>query len=283
MASKFFALGAVMIGLTATGAQAADVLNVLNAGTGAHALTSTVYTQNFNGLKATSLDSIAADALPSGWQAYESGKLADGTYKSGAASSATVSVWSYGSGSDRALGGRVGPDLPLLYVGAIFENALDGVIDSLAISYTGEQWQNGFNRATLMFEYSLDATNLVDGTWTAFSALDFLAPSTAAHTGSQFGISPTNGNNAAFRAPVSGLIDGLSIGAGDSFGLRWKLADIGNPLVTTDDGLAIDDFRLTATVAPVPEPASWAMMIGGFALAGGVLRRRTAQARIACA
>ena len=29
-------------------------------------------------------------------------------------------------------------------------------------------------------------------------------------------------------------------------------------------------------VVPVPEPASWAMMIGGFALLGGVLRRRTA-------
>jgi hypothetical protein len=25
----------------------------------------------------------------------------------------------------------------------------------------------------------------------------------------------------------------------------------------------------------VPEPASWAMMIGGFAIAGGVVRRRS--------
>jgi hypothetical protein len=32
----------------------------------------------------------------------------------------------------------------------------------------------------------------------------------------------------------------------------------------------------TATVpAPVPEPATWAMMIGGFALAGAAMRRRT--------
>jgi len=28
--------------------------------------------------------------------------------------------------------------------------------------------------------------------------------------------------------------------------------------------------------APIPEPASWAMMIGGFALAGAALRRRSA-------
>lgn len=35
----------------------------------------------------------------------------------------------------------------------------------------------------------------------------------------------------------------------------------------------IDDVRLDATAA-VPEPASWAMMIGGFALIGAAMRRR---------
>jgi hypothetical protein len=37
------------------------------------------------------------------------------------------------------------------------------------------------------------------------------------------------------------------------------------------------NFRVTATGAVIPEPASWAMMIAGFGLVGGVLRRRTAQ------
>jgi hypothetical protein len=40
-------------------------------------------------------------------------------------------------------------------------------------------------------------------------------------------------------------------------------------------GLRISD----ETLAAVPEPASWAMMIGGFALMGGALRRRTANGR----
>jgi choice-of-anchor C domain-containing protein len=39
-------------------------------------------------------------------------------------------------------------------------------------------------------------------------------------------------------------------------------------------GPALDNVTLTA----VPEPASWALMIGGFALAGGAMRRRTARA-----
>lgn len=36
----------------------------------------------------------------------------------------------------------------------------------------------------------------------------------------------------------------------------------------------LDDVSLTEHVAAVPEPASWAMFIGGFGLVGGALRRR---------
>ncbi len=41
----------------------------------------------------------------------------------------------------------------------------------------------------------------------------------------------------------------------------------------------IDNFKIaTLTAAPaVPEPASWALMIGGFALAGAAMRRRSAR------
>jgi len=40
----------------------------------------------------------------------------------------------------------------------------------------------------------------------------------------------------------------------------------------------LDDVQLSANaVQPVPEPATWAMMIGGFAFAGATLRRRQAK------
>ena len=35
------------------------------------------------------------------------------------------------------------------------------------------------------------------------------------------------------------------------------------------------DLTFSATVTAVPEPASWAMMIAGFGLVGGAMRRRT--------
>ncbi len=43
------------------------------------------------------------------------------------------------------------------------------------------------------------------------------------------------------------------------------------PTTGTSGSLQIDNVR----VAAVPEPASWAMMIGGFAFIGGALRRRS--------
>jgi choice-of-anchor C domain-containing protein len=39
-------------------------------------------------------------------------------------------------------------------------------------------------------------------------------------------------------------------------------------------GAAIDNVRVDGAVAAVPEAASWAMMIAGFGLIGGTLRRR---------
>lgn len=46
-------------------------------------------------------------------------------------------------------------------------------------------------------------------------------------------------------------------------------------MVNTVAHLSVDNFVLSAVaVGAVPEPAAWAMMIGGFGLIGGVMRRR---------
>ena len=59
--------------------------------------------------------------------------------------------------------------------------------------------------------------------------------------------------------------------------------------VTLLDGTALQGFSLTsltgadwrqAGTAAVPEPASWAMMVGGFGLVGGLVRRRRASAAV---
>ena len=42
----------------------------------------------------------------------------------------------------------------------------------------------------------------------------------------------------------------------------------------------VDNFSFGRTIGGVPEPASWALMISGFGLAGAVLRRRRLQAAL---
>ncbi len=43
-----------------------------------------------------------------------------------------------------------------------------------------------------------------------------------------------------------------------------------------DESWAIDNFALFADDGAVPEPATWALMVGGFGIAGAALRRRRA-------
>ncbi len=60
----------------------------------------------------------------------------------------------------------------------------------------------------------------------------------------------------------------VSLGAGDSIDFR----------VNRDGDYYFDSTGLAATVTAVPEPGAWALMIGGFGMAGAVLRRRRALA-----
>ena len=113
--------------------------------------------------------------------------------------------------------------------------------------YNGEQWRIGAlaREDRLDFQYSTDATSLITGTWTNLDILDFVAPTT---TGA---IGPLDGNAAANRTAKSGSISGLTLAAGSSIWIRWT--DF-NP-AGSDDGLAVDDFTLTASAAPPGDDA----------------------------
>ena len=69
-----------------------------------------------------------------------------------------------------------------------------------------------------------------------------------------------------------------------NFWSNGDLSGVGGPPLTygagVTDGREVLDY-VTLDVASVPEPATWAMMIGGFGLAGAALRRRRATVRFA--
>lgn len=226
------------------------------------------YSQDFDTLANSG---ATGTALPADWQFAESGTAANTTYGIGTGSSTTGNTYSFGlaNDGDRAFGGlRSGTLVPVF--GASFQNGGTTSLLDLDISYFGEQWRVGAaNRLDqLDFQFSKDASSLTTGTWSDLNSLDF-ARAGSATTGA------VNGNLAANRQNLAASLSGLNLAIGDTLWIRWTDFDASG----FDDGLAIDDFQVTATfaAATVPEPAS-GLFIGAVGLLAWRMRRR---ARIA--
>lgn len=200
------------------------------------------YEQKFN--DGALANSGTSSLLPEGWSLGEtggsSGNNSNLTYTAGTGSGNTGDSYSFGSAgsTERALGGlRSGSLIPA--IGASFTNDTGETITALQIGYTGEQWRLGTaGRADrLDFQYSLDGGT----TWIDVNALDFSSPVTTTPVGALDGNVNSRG--------ITGEIAGLNIPAGATFLIRWADSDASG----ADDGLAVDDFSLTAvTSAPVP-------------------------------
>jgi len=55
----------------------------------------------------------------------------------------------------------------------------------------------------------------------------------------------------------------------------------GLTLGTTENAFEVDNLAVSSGIAAVPEPASWALMLGGFGLVGGAMRSRKRTVRFA--
>jgi predicted extracellular nuclease len=203
------------------------------------------YTQNFDTLSNTAGSTTNNLTIP-GWFMTESGGGArdNEQYAVDTGASTTGDTYSYGAAAstERALGQlRSGTLIPLF--GACFTNNTGSTINTLAVSYNGEEWRLGTAARTdqMNFEYSLNATDLVTGTWTNAAALNFVTPDTAT-TGAK------NGNAASDRTALSSSISSLTIANGATFWIRWNDQDASG----ADDGLAVDDFSLTPQTASIP-------------------------------
>jgi hypothetical protein len=227
------------------------------------------YTQNFDSLAVSGTSSVT----PAGWEFLENNLPA--TYSAGTGSDNAGGTYSFGASGnfDRAFGELTSGSFNST-IGASFTNAGATAVESLTVSYTGEQWRIG-NTGTartdrLDFQYSLNATSLTSGSWINLDALDFLSPiATAASVGA------LDGNLTANRTNLGATLTGLNIDAGESIWIRWLSVDV----VGFDDGLAIDNFSLTAQFAAVPEPSSIAFIIASGLCTALYKKRRQPQDR----
>src|SRR3954452_16646843 len=201
------------------------------------------YTQNFDTLSNTAGSTTNNLTIP-GWFMTETGGGArdNEQYAVDTGASTTGDTYSYGAAAstERALGQlRSGTLIPLF--GACFTNNTGATITNLAVAYNGEEWRLGTAGRTdqMNFEYSLNATDLVTGTWTNVAALNFVTPDTVT-------AGAKNGNAAADRTALSSTVSALSIANGATFWIRWNDTDA----TGADDGLAVDDFSLTPQAVP---------------------------------
>ena len=201
------------------------------------------YSQNFNAL-ASSGNGITwtNNSTITGWYATENIYNPDNGSIGVPNKNTLLSLGSSGS-TDRALGAalkRRGDDISY---GIEFINNSGSTITQLTIGYTGEQWyvSDATNSNTLTFSYQINATDLVSGTWTNVSQLDFSTPNVSGST------TNIDGNNAANRTVKSYALN-ISLNPAAKIWLKWRdIDDSGN-----DHLMGIDDFNLTVTgVFPV--------------------------------
>lgn len=212
----------------------------------------TPYAEDFNTLASSGTSST----LPSGWLLSESGSNANTTYAAGTGSDNGGNTYSFGaaSNSERAFGTLLSGSLTST-IGAHYTNNTGSPITELAISYTGELWRLGTTGRDdrLDFQYSLNATSLSSGTWTDVNSLDFITPNSSGTAGAR------DGNNATYQSSISYTITGLNIANGETFYIRWTDLNASG----SDDGLAIDNFTLTATAAAaIPPVVSQELYLG---------------------
>lgn len=153
------------------------------------------------------------------------------------------------------------------------------------ISSTSSYWINTTSgtkalQGAMMSPITLART---DGTAFTFASADFFAgDSNGLGVPITFGFTRADGSTGSYVIPTP------EFGPGAAIPSTRFAADFGSNLagitrVSWSNGAEfhqVDNLVVNAAAAPVPEPATWALLIMGFGAVGGVLRSRRGQARV---
>lgn len=261
-----FTIGLAALALSAT-TSAVTVTNGV-----AYSTAGTTYTQNFNSLSATATtEGFTNNSTLPGWYVETNTYGAAGNLFIGTGSSGTSYLYDFGSyhATDRALGSIDGTPSPYIapFIIVGFTNLTGTTLNGFTFNYTGEEWHGGSATGAIDVYYGQGALPQNVTTWTAAGAASAFVPPNTTGSGA------LDGNAAGNRETGLGGTFTDSWAAGTTLYIRFAMP----PGNGGGDGLAIDDFSFSATAASaVPEPSTYAAVLGGVALAVVGLRRRVA-------
>ena len=192
------------------------------------------YNENFDGMGA-----LLTDYIP-GWTAINATNGATLTMGLSNGEASSGNVYNVGTtGSEERAFGTMADATTTPALGAVFQNNTGGMVTKISIQTRMEQWKESSNNSvneTVAFYYSLDATGLNDGTWTAVTTLDLNEKLT-----NETSNAAVNGNLATNYTNMANIITGLSWTNGANLWIKW--VDTND---TDNDGMfAIDNFSLT--------------------------------------
>ncbi len=205
------------------------------------------YTQNFDVLGSAGAPWTDNATIVSWYAAYGSSTLS--TYNASTGSSSTGSLYSLGASAatERSLGSLNSGTTGAIFYGVRLKNNTASEMQSLTVSFTGEQWRyiKDASAQTLSFSYRVSATaitSLITGTWTDVPELNFTSPNIgSASTGA------IDGNAVSNRISLSKTFN-VSIPAGSEIMLKFTDTDDSG----SDIALGIDDFSVTSfTTLPI--------------------------------
>lgn len=220
------------------------------------------YTENFNALPNTPDGSTITWTDNSTISGFYVSPSAVRVESSTSSMSNTGGPYIIASGTDRSIGSRASGTSPNnnIFIGVRFKNNTGLTLQSIQVSYYGEQWsiaENGVQANALFFHYqksSSSITSLTSGSWTAVSALNFSQLYTSAQSASMGGTACSgtsnqclslNGNLSSNRVLMTTAFN-VTLNPGDEIMLRWNDPDN----TSNDHHLQIDDLIVTPWDVP---------------------------------
>lgn len=176
--------------------------------------------------------------------------------------------------------------------------SIDSTLNSIGFQFEGlnPTFTGGVYTLSLFAGETLTGTSLVTRTFTLPTSINSRTPvwfdidigNTAVTIGQRYTavLNSSDTRNGIVLGPDINIFTGVPV-SGDAYaGGRAIFATVPYPNCSNTAASACDlNFRVSGTTATgaIPEPATWAMMIGGFGMMGGALRRRSRAAHVTAA